>query len=464
MRFRQFLASTSRGQFDVGWAHLSSPGSLLWTIALLVLFGVNAVAPGVGGPLPVALIWVACLVLLATSNPRGLLSMEALYLLLLGLFHLGLIVPVALGVEADPRPEWLDSPYVSMALGLFTSATLSFTLGVRLGPSQEEEGEGILPPRSSLYWVGSLAALVGAGLLWVGILQLGILGGAYGDYWEQALSADVRFFGFGLMLFPMGLVIAAVGSTPRQMLALGLALALVTGPLFAGGFRGPLIVQAAALVVVWMRKDPRMARGLAVLGTVGLLVVVPGVRLARNLDTTLSEALRTARPLDFVLEAGGSLYPLVATCELSRTEPFWMGRSYWMAARMIVPNIALSSTPGRQEKRSLTPSAWVTKHMSPWEYEHGGGLGFSGVAEPYLNFGSWGVVVFFLLAGYMVRTCDRWLTGNQFRAAVVAAVFGFMLWTVRNEMLVVFRTVAYASLIVAAAWVVDRLGRGGTPP
>jgi hypothetical protein len=74
------------------------------------------------------------------------------------------------------------------------------------------------------------------------------------------------------------------------------------------------------------------------------------------------------------------------------------------------------------------------------------------------------VVVFFLLAGYGVRTCDRWLSGNQFRAAVVAAVFGFMLWTVRNEMLVVFRTVAYASLMVAAAWVVDRLGRGGTPP
>lgn len=432
--------------------------SALWVVCLLVLLGANAITSDLAHPVAVALVWAGCLALLARASPRGLLSMECLYLGLLGLFHLGMVVPDALGVQREPDSDWLDSPHLALSLRLVVTAAIAFTLGARLGARAESGEERLLPPRSSLYWTGLLVALAGAALLWIGILALGVLGTSYGDYYERALSEDVRFFGFGMMLFPMGLLVAAVGATPRGMVVLSLLLACVTGPLFVGGFRGPLIVQAAALMTVWVRKDPRLARRLAAAAGIGLLVLAPAIRMTRGKEATLSEAIGKARPLDFILEAGGSLYPLVATCELMNGEPFWMGRSYLMAVERIVPNVSLSPSSPRQVQE-LAPSAWVTKHMSPWQFEHGGGLGFSGVAEPYLNFGPLGVLVFFLLAGYAARVCDGWLSRGHFRAAVVAASFGFVLWTVRNDMMVVFRAVAYAAVIVMAAWVVDRFAR-----
>jgi hypothetical protein len=393
--------------------------------------------------------------MLARSQANGLLSPASIYLVLLGMFHLGMVVPVEAGLAVlEAPPWWMASPHVKTAIGVFTTAAVAFTLGARAGSSAAPrvEGAGALPPHRELFRVGAAVATVGAGLLWTGAVQLGVLSSGYNTYFERALSQDVRLFGFGFMLFPIGLLIAAVGATRREMVPLGIAVAVVLGPLFLAGFRGPTIVQAAALLAVWARKDRAIARRVALGVVAAAVLLVPAVRVSRDLGQGLAPGFRTLDPIQVLLETGGSLYPLVVTAdrlESGKEEP-WMGRSYAMAVGRVLPNVALRrSTPGA---RTLTPSAWATMHADPWAFDHGGGIGFSGVAEPYLNFGTAGVVVFFLLLGLLTRVWERSLGGSPFRAAIGAASFGFLLWTVRNDAMELFRAMAFASATVLAAW------------
>jgi hypothetical protein len=260
------------------------------------------------------------------------------------------------------------------------------------------------------------------------------------------------------MLFPIGLLVSAVGATPRRMYALGATLGAVLGPLFLQGFRGPLIVQVTALLAIWARKDAVAARRVALAVALAALVLVPAVRISRG-GGDGPRGLATFDPIAVLLEAGGSLRPLVVTAELveSGRERLWMGRSYAMAASRVAVNAGRRQVASSRDARALPPNAWVTMHADPWMFEHGYGIGFSGVAEPYLNFGKPGVVLFFLLLGYVTQAWDRSLRRDPFLAAVGAATFGFVLWTVRNDSMDLFRALAFVSATVFGSWVVAHL-------
>ncbi len=141
----------------------------------------------------------------------------------------------------------------------------------------------------------------------------------------------------------------------------------------------------------------------------------------------------------------------------SGAEPLWLGRSYASALGRIVPNVGRRVS---RERRDESPGGWATMHAERWLYDHGGGIGFSGVAEPYLNFGTAGVVILFLLLGLVVQQWEQWLEREPYRAAIGAATFGFVLWTVRNDASELFRSIVIACAVVAAGWVAPRLLRG----
>jgi len=253
---------------------------VLQVLTLTVLLAVALVMPRSIGPVGAAVIWVLCVVVVARSQAHGVLSFACLYLLLVGIFHLGLVAPISLGLTRVDHPPWLSSRYLSLALGLVTTAVVSFTLGVRMASRRDDLArvEAHTEPQPELFLVGLLVAVAGGGILWVGVVNLDVLSSGYGTYFERMVTGDVRFVWFGLMLFPIGLLVAAVGATRRQMMLLTALLIAALGPLFFKGFRGPVLVQAAALLAVWAHKDRRVARRVGLVVLAAALVLAPSTR------------------------------------------------------------------------------------------------------------------------------------------------------------------------------------------
>jgi oligosaccharide repeat unit polymerase len=430
----------------------------LRTILLAVLLGATVLLREAIGPIAAASVWAVCLVILIRSHPNRLLSLAPLYLLLLGMFHLGLIVPVKLNLVAIDPPDWIRSPQLGTALWLFTMATAAFTLGARLQVRGAAEERRTPISQPELFWTGLGVAFAGSALLWIGIYKLGIFETTYFGTYERAVTEDFRLYLFGRMVVPIGLLVAAAGATRRQMVVLGLLFAVVLGPLFFHGVRGPTILHASALLAVWAVKDHPTARRIGVVVAVLAIALVPVIRATRDVEGgSVSSGLDSVDPIEVLLEAGGSMYPLAITVEQveSGKERLWMGRSWAMAAGHVILNV--SSRRAARNERDLFPNAWATLEADPSLFEQGGGIGYSAVAEPYLNFGPAGVVVFFLLLGLFIGACERWLTSNPFGAAIAAASFGFVLWTVRDDSSQVLRAVALACVAVLGAWILKRL-------
>lgn len=396
--------------------------------------------------------WAVCLISIARIAPHRVLSLPFLYLLLLGLFHLGLVVPAAVGLGPEVSPRWLESPYLPGALRLVTLASAAFTVGAIWGTKGRHASQFVsLSERSHPFWAAASVAALGFGLLAAGVVQLGLLFNPYADYWERALSEDVRLFGFGMLLFPMGLLLAAVWATDRQMRWVVAAYVATFGPLLVVGFRGHAIVHGVALLVVWHRKAPVVAKRAAAVAAVAIVLLSPVVRLARSWEMSFSDAMREAHPLDFMLEAGGSLRPLVETAALieSGAEPLWHGDSYAQGFTRLVPNIGTSPSRTEDPFRRLPPNHWITLTVDPGAYARGGGMGFSGVAEPFLNFGVPGVAFVFMVTGVLLARLN--IRTNQDLIGIVSYVtFGFVLWTVRNDTTGLPRTLIYATVIVSA--------------
>jgi hypothetical protein len=88
--------------------------------------------------------------------------------------------------------------------------------------------------------------------------------------------------------------------------------------------------------------------------------------------------------------------------------------------------------------------------VAPWAYAAFGGLGFSAVAEPYLNFGVLGVAGYFFLLGATLGWLDRALTRGPSRRflAITAVVFMPLLVTVRNDFHNFLRPAAWGAAVV----------------
>jgi hypothetical protein len=149
---------------------------------------------------------------------------------------------------------------------------------------------------------------------------------------------------------------------------------------------------------------------------------------------------------------GGSLEPLVHTLRFLEYENYRLGTTYWHAARRVLPNLSLD-WQGRTyiPLDELPPTHWVTRWAAPWKHEHFGGLGFSGIAEPYMNFGLAGVAAYFLLLGAVLVWADSFATSLPTRLALLASVLGPLLWTTRGSFDSFLRPAIWGVLCVLAA-------------
>ena len=392
-------------------------------------------------------------------------SGPTVYLILLGLFHLGLIVPWALGIYDISRAP-LFSPYrLSHAIALIDYAIAAFQVGIVLALSFSKRSwilagqTGLESENVEVYSAGCLLLTAGIAMFVVGLVGLDPLGYfrlSYSETFRLRAESDPRLFGSGITIAFIGLSIAAAGASFRRFRIVSAVGTIWLGSLLYWGFRGPALIAGMIVYIIARKKGLRVPHWVTLLAAVGLLVVIPVLRVGRELpfqERFARDSYNDFNILDGPAEMGMSLRPLVETVDVLSPKDFRLGKTYWTGIKGIVPNLALhweSSSTDTESEVDLPPNHWITSIVDPWAYKNYGGIGFSAVAEPYMNFGLTGVIVYFLGLSFLLVYVEQLSIRNSYSLAAWALILGPLMWTTRNDFTNFFRPAVWGLLTLAA--------------
>jgi hypothetical protein len=215
------------------------------------------------------------------------------------------------------------------------------------------------------------------------------------------------------------------------------------------GYRASGVMPLAAWL--WLRhaSGRKVSRGLVALSAVLLIAVLPIVREVRIIPGAERDSISVFRdavesigdPVRTTLsEFGGTARVLADTISLvPSTRAFDYGTSYWHAALTLLPNFFWGVHPTIAHG---TASDWLVWTVEPASAAAGGGIGYSNLAEGYLNFGIIGVALSMFVIGFGFGFAQRWAT-DPAKLAVVAVVTAFLLRWPRDEVAGMVRPVLW---------------------
>jgi len=400
-----------------------------------------------------------------------------LYLSLFGLFHLGLVVPWALGVYDIARMPFFAPYGLPRAIALITYSIVSYHLGMIIasctGPRSEkpfgDDASNLEDPKifltGSLLFLGAVIAFV------TGLIHLDPSGYhrlTYSDFFRLRTESDPRLFGTGITIAAIGLCLAAAGASREWIRITLLGACLWVLMLFYLGFRGPALIAGVVVYTVAKKKRVNFPKWLPWATAAVLLIAIPIMRIAREepLDErSLDVSMNGFNVLDGPAEMGASIRPLIEITGLVGPKNYRYGRTYLSALKGIVPNLTLRwESPATESFDDLPPSHWLIAVVDPWTYRNNGGMGFSAVAEPYMNFGIVGVIGYFFLLGYLLVRLDRVSIHSPYALACWALVLGPLLWTTRNDFANFFRPAVWGLCCLGLIWLVSRIRISTTGP
>lgn len=228
------------------------------------------------------------------------------------------------------------------------------------------------------------------------------------------------------------------------------------------GYRGAAGASLAAYGWIWhsrIRKLP-LYPTLAV-GMVVVFLVFPMIRLHRSMRgedrLNWSSFAGTLENYDnpaaaSLTEMGGTLATTAYTMDLVPSDrDFEFGKGYFFAALTVLPNI-FGTTRHPSVERG-TASAWLVRTVS---YEHaasGGGLGYSFVAEAYLNFGWLGPPLVMILLGYALAAaeCFAAVSASPAACSLMGVILFFGLIYSRAETTDIVRPIVWCGFFPVAA-------------
>ena len=382
-----------------------------------------------------------------------------LYLVVFGLFHLGLVVPWALGVYDVGRVSWFVPYGLASAIGLIIYAILAYQLGliVVLGGERDgekrsnDDGEKLEDPE--MYFAGTLLFVSAAVMFVAGLIRLDPTGYyrlTYSDMFRLRAESDPRLFGSGITIALIGLSLAVAGAAKERIRTIFVCACLWILMLFYMGFRGPALIAGLIVYTVALRKGISFPRWLPWLAATLVLVAIPIMRNAREdplNERSFTMSLKEFNILDGPAEMGATIRPLVETEALIGAMNYRYGKTYLTGLKGVAPNLALRWEASATESiEDLPPSHWLIAVVDPWTYRNNGGMGFSAVAEPYMNFGIAGVLAYFFLIAFLLTRLERISVHSSYALASWALIIGPLLWTTRNDFANFFRPAIWGLL------------------
>ncbi len=410
-----------------------------------------------------AAVLLASLLLSSFGLHLPITTAPMLYLILLGLFHLGLVVPWVLGAYDINRVSWFTPYGLSRALALITYSLLAYQFGLLAALRGEAFSDDSTVEHDSkfedskLFAAGNSLFLLGALIFVVGLIQLDPVGYyklTYYDTFRLRAESDPRLFGAGIMFASIGLCLAVAGASRVRLWITFLCTGVWAFMLFYLGFRGPALIVCLVVYTLSLKKGMEFPRWFPWLCCILLLVAIPTIGMIRDEplnDRTFDNSINI---LDAPAEMGQSIRPLIETESLIGPTDYRHGKTYLIALKTIIPNLAFRwQASTTEELDDLPPNQWITALADPWMYKNYGGMGFSAIAEPYMNFGVAGVVGYFLLLAYALVRLEQVSIRSSYALATWGLILGPLLWTTRNDSSNFFRPAVWGLLFLAALWV-----------
>jgi oligosaccharide repeat unit polymerase len=415
----------------------------------------------------VTVVWLIWTVVYIVASWRALETpylLSSAYLIALCVFHLGLPIPAAFG--------WLNVPEITrstdgfwlqqsawctlLALGMFG---VGFALSIKIMNTASDIDPmlaGVMRSETlaTIFWAG-LGLLVAAGCFLVMlILQVGnLLTYSRMDLFHY--RGDTRGLALFMMTLPSAAVLLVIGAHTLVQKIVATSVACTSlGIFLLSGYRSAALFPLLVGTILWSKTGRRIPMGVAV-AMVGVIVVaIPAVAILRASGTyedlsgeKVSESIEKADTANTFVELGGTAGILAATLKLvPDSDPFRYGLTYVYALREAIPNIDFAARQSDRDvflKRGatrdamidLTPSDWLTYKLEPIKFSNGEGVGFSAIAEPYLNFGYPGVMACFIIMGFLLGRLDQKILWAEPRWLLFCgAVFWPLVRTVRNDL------------------------------
>jgi oligosaccharide repeat unit polymerase len=148
-----------------------------------------------------------------------------------------------------------------------------------------------------------------------------------------------------------------------------------------------------------------------------------------------------------ISEMGASMMTVAYTIELvPRVKDFQMGVDYFYALLTLMPNLFWKLHPTIARG---TASDWLVWEVRPVLAASGGGLGYSFIAEAYLNFGWFGAPIALAVIGFLFAKLVLWAlrSGDPARMAMIASFTSFILFYARSNSAGELRSLVWYSLI-----------------
>ncbi|WP_119068527.1 O-antigen polysaccharide polymerase Wzy [Rubrobacter indicoceani] len=494
----------SPGEIRFGAGHApdaqASRQGVKWSVALigsglvfiaLVLFAVayNTFAFGVTAAesiRPMCFVLTACCLWAVVSwrmvagsvfNPYGMFLIAAslfnggqAFLYMFAVDTSALSSSVAVSVMQTFPPQTVLSTVFLVALGItafhiggLLSVPVLERRGTRVSP---ENSGGIAQSGAEYRRTASALRMVGWGLLLVSagpvvvLLQQSISVVASSGYlgiYQQEFSSSLAILAAAVIPAVVFLLAGSKGHPYIIALATGVVLVYSFAQFFLGNRGGAAMFLVAFAWTFHRCIRPLPKSLLLVAGLIMLLVVFPVIRVFRDQGPASSLSVESLtetftsidNPVVSILqETGFSMVTVSHTLELvPGYRDFDFGVSYFYALLGVVPSLFWPSHPTEVHG---TLSSWLARAVEPGlasTYDNWG-LGYSFIAEAYMNFGWFGTPFVLALTGFLlgwfVLSAER--SGDLAKIAMVGTFTGFFLIYARAEANDVIRSLAWYSL------------------
>jgi O-antigen polysaccharide polymerase Wzy len=359
-----------------------------------------------------------------------------------------------------------------LLVGIGLSVThLGALLAVRLPSRRPLRQRAVASSRSlaAIGWILLGISAIPSALLLMGALKTVVAGGYMSLYQTDASSgvaAGPQVLAMFLVPAAMFLLAGANGLRRETVAATAVICGYAVIQLSLG-IRSTAIMPACAFAWLWDRLVWKLKFRWVVAATVLALTTsavsadIRGQAGAErfSLKTFVDSYTSLENPVVLTIsEMGGSMAAVAYTYILvPSSRPFDNGVSYAYALLTVVPSLFWPVHPTIAHG---TVGEWMVWTVDPLVAGRQGGLGYSCIAEAYLNFGWTGALIIMALVGFGAGKLG--LAGGQVNLghlALVASFAAFALKFPRDESASLVRAFAwYALLPYATAYFMTRLG------